>query len=50
MSRRILEEISQASEFDQRSGAGTAFQIDVEDPKDMASQMNALARDLLDGL
>ncbi|MEE9448144.1 MAG: P-II family nitrogen regulator [Arenicellales bacterium] len=43
LSRHILEEISMAGEFDTQSGAGIAFQIDVEDVVGITHQMEILA-------
>ncbi len=42
LSRHILEQISEAGEFDTQSGAGIAFQIDVEDVVGITHQMEAL--------
>lgn len=42
LSRHILEKISEAGEFDVQSGAGIAFQIDVEDVVGITHQMEAL--------
>ncbi len=42
LSRHILETISKAGEFDTKSGAGIAFQIDVEDVVGITHQMEAL--------
>jgi len=42
MSRKILETISSIGEFDQTSGTGIAFQIDVEDAVGVAHQIREL--------
>ena len=42
LSRHILEMISEAGEFDTKSGAGIAFQIDVEDVVGITHQMEQL--------
>jgi len=42
LSRHILEMISEAGEFDTKSGAGIAFQIDVEDVVGITHQMEKL--------
>ena len=42
LSRHILEKISEAGEFDTQSGAGIAFQIDVEDVVGITHQMEVL--------
>lgn len=43
MSRRILERIAQAGEFDVKHGTGIAFQIDVEDALGVAHQIESLS-------
>lgn len=43
LSRKILEKISTVAEFDTTSGAGIAFQIDVEDAVGVTSQIKSLA-------
>jgi len=42
LSRHILETIQKAGEFDTQSGAGIAFQIDVEDVVGIAHQIETL--------
>lgn len=42
LSRHILETIQTAGEFESKSGAGIAFQIDVEDVVGITHQMEAL--------
>lgn len=42
LSREVLEIIKLKAEFDTSSGAGIAFQIDVEDAVGVASQIAAL--------
>ena len=42
LSRKILETISIAGEFDERPGTGIAFQIDVEDAIGVAHQVEQL--------
>jgi nitrogen regulatory protein PII len=42
LSRSILEKISSVAEFETSSGAGIAFQIDVEDAVGVASQIKSL--------
>ncbi len=44
LSRHILEMISDAGEFDTQSGAGIAFQIDVEDVVGITHQMEELTK------
>ena len=46
ISRHILEKICEAGEFDQKSGAGMALQLDVEDVVGVPSQIDRLAREL----
>jgi len=43
LSRHILETIEEAGEFDTKSGAGIAFQIDVEDVVGITHQIEKLA-------
>jgi nitrogen regulatory protein PII len=43
LSREILETIKEAGEFDTQSGAGIAFQIDVEDVVGITHQMEILS-------
>jgi nitrogen regulatory protein PII len=43
LSRHILEKVSHAGEFESQSGAGIAFQIDVEDVVGITHQMEKLA-------
>ena len=42
LSRHILETVSKAGEFDTKSGAGIAFQIDVEDVVGITHQIEKL--------
>ncbi|MCP4009664.1 MAG: P-II family nitrogen regulator, partial [Proteobacteria bacterium] len=44
MSRRILETISDVGEFRSKSGAGIAFQVDVEDAVGVAHQAAILSK------
>jgi len=48
LSRHILETIKEAGEFDTRSGAGIAFQIDVEDVVGITHQMESLTEKVED--
>lgn len=43
LSRHILEEIGRVGEFDESSGTGIAFQIDVEDAIGVKHQIDELA-------
>jgi nitrogen regulatory protein PII len=42
MSRNILEKIAEVGEFDQTSGTGIAFQVDVEDAVGVSHQVSEL--------
>ncbi|MBD3670482.1 MAG: P-II family nitrogen regulator [Gammaproteobacteria bacterium] len=42
LSRKILEKICDAGEFDKKQGTGIAFQIDVEDAVGVAHQVEKL--------
>ena len=44
--RQILESISVAGEFDETSGTGIAFQVDVEDAVGVAHQIRSIAPSL----
>ena len=46
LARHILEKICEAGEFDQKSGAGIALQLDVEDAVGVSSQVEMLAGQL----
>lgn len=46
MSRSILEEICRVGEFDEKSGTGIAFQIDVEDAVGIHHQMQKLSEEV----
>ena len=50
LSRDIMETIAQAGEFEGSSGAGIAFQIDVEDAIGVRHQIQALAETVEDRL
>ncbi len=43
LSRRILERIAEVGAFDERPGAGIAFQIDVEDAVGVSHQISRLS-------
>ena len=42
LSRRILEQIADVGEFDNKPGSGIAFQIDVEDAVGVGQQIREL--------
>ncbi|MEJ2618759.1 MAG: P-II family nitrogen regulator [Candidatus Thiodiazotropha sp.] len=44
LSRTILEKISEAAEFDNQSGSGIAFQIDIEDAVGVSHQIASLSQ------
>ncbi|NCF19560.1 MAG: P-II family nitrogen regulator [Haliea sp.] len=48
LSRRILEEINLAGEFDVEPGTGIAFQIDVEDAVGIVHQAEKISTELED--
>ena len=50
LSREIMERVSEAGEFDLRSGTGIAFQIDVEDVIGIKNQIQALSDTVEDRL
>ncbi|PVV14393.1 MAG: transcriptional regulator [gamma proteobacterium symbiont of Ctena orbiculata] len=43
LSRTILEKISEAGQFDEESGSGIAFQIDIEDAVGVSHQIQTLS-------
>jgi nitrogen regulatory protein PII len=50
LSRPILEKIATVAEFDDKSGTGIAFQIDVEDAIGVMHQVEALTHEIEDSL
>lgn len=50
LSREIMERVAEAGDFDNRSGSGIAFQIDVEDVIGVKNQIEALAETVEDRL
>ena len=46
MSREILELICSACDFDETSGTGIAFQIDIEDAVGLASQIGTISHEI----
>ena len=44
LSRRILEDIARVAGFDQQSGAGIAFQLNVEDAVGVSHQVQSLSK------
>jgi len=50
LSRHILEKIAKVAEFDNKSGTGIAFQIDVEDAIGVMRQVKELNQEIEDKL
>ena len=48
LSRRILEAIARAGEFDEAPGSGVAFQVDIEDAVGLATQIENIQREIED--
>ena len=48
LSRRILEAICEAGEFEEVQGAGVAFQIDIEDAVGLRTQIENIQREIED--
>jgi nitrogen regulatory protein PII len=48
LSRRILEEINMAGEFDSEPGTGIAFQVDVEDAVGIRHQAQKISSEMED--
>ena len=46
MSRNILEKIAKAGKFDDTSGTGIAFQIDIEDAVGLGSQIDTISHEI----
>lgn len=44
LSRKVLEKIAQVAKFDEESGAGIAFQINVEDAVGISHQVRQLTK------
>ena len=45
IARKVLDTINEAGKFDEQSGTGMAFQVDVEDAVGIAGQLAAAERD-----
>lgn len=50
LSRHILEGIARAGRFDEETGAGVAFQIDIEDAVGLRSQIKTIEEEIEDEL
>ena len=50
LSRRILETIERACQFDEDPGRGIAFQVDIEDAVGLASQLATIESEIEDQL
>lgn len=48
LSRHILERIAEVGGFDQRMGAGVAFQFDLEDVVGLGSQLDTIEEEIED--
>ena len=48
LSRAILESIAQVCDFDDTSGTGIAFQIDIEDACGLSSQIGTISSEIED--
>ncbi len=48
LSRAILEGISKCGALSETSGAGVAFQVDIEDAVGLSSQLNAIKEEIED--
>ena len=46
LSRDILEEIAKAGQFDEKPGAGIAFQLNIEDAVGLTSQLATLTQEI----
>jgi nitrogen regulatory protein PII len=50
LSRHVLEAIAAAAKFDERPGAGVAFQIDIEDAVGLGSQIETIQTEIEEDL
>jgi len=48
LSRDILEEIARAGQFDEKPGAGIAFQLNIEDAVGLESQLETISHEIED--
>ena len=48
ISRKVLEEIAQVGQFDQKPGAGIAFQVGIEDAVGLGSQLRTITHEIED--
>lgn len=48
--REILERIHDAAQFEQESGAGIAFQLNIEDAVGLSTQMDAILAEIEDAI
>ena len=46
ISRRVVEGIAEAGEFDKRKGAGVVMQLDIEDAIGLKSQLDAIKAEI----
>ncbi|MDH3472829.1 MAG: P-II family nitrogen regulator [Rhodospirillales bacterium] len=46
LSRRIIEAIAKACEFDETPGTGIAFQVDIEDAVGLSSQIGTISSEI----
>jgi len=49
LSRPILEAIGTACGFDEKTGTGVAFQIDIEDAMGLSGQITTISREISEG-
>ena len=48
VSRKVLEEIARVGQFDDKAGAGIAFQVAIEDAVGLASQLDTISHEIED--
>ncbi len=48
LARDILEEIARAGQFDEKPGAGIAFQLNIEDAVGLVSQLETISHEIED--
>jgi nitrogen regulatory protein PII len=48
ISRKVLEEIARVGQFDDKAGAGIAFQVAIEDAVGLATQLDTISHEIED--
>ena len=48
ISRKVLEEVARVGQFDDKAGAGIAFQVAIEDAVGLTSQLDTISHEIED--